>query len=194
MYTFDHNLFLLLNFDGGAFTDRLMLIISGTAMWLPLYGLILWLVWRREGWKNMLLFLTAMALALILSDMICGIFKHTGLLKNLWSSFPVRLRPMFEPTLEGQVHFPQEALGGLYGTVSAHAAVIVSLATISVATIRKQWFTVLMICCTLVICYSRIYLGKHYPADLLLGAVVGALCGWAMLRLYRRAKTRIEKA
>ena len=49
MYTFDHDLFSALNFDGGTALDRVMLTVSGTAMWLPLYALILWLVWRRSG-------------------------------------------------------------------------------------------------------------------------------------------------
>ena len=49
MYTFDHGMFMALNFDGGTALDRVMLTISGTAMWLPLYALILWLVWRRSG-------------------------------------------------------------------------------------------------------------------------------------------------
>ena len=52
LYTFDHALFLALNFDGGPVMDRLMILVSGTAMWLPLYALILWLVWRREGWRR----------------------------------------------------------------------------------------------------------------------------------------------
>ena len=46
---FDEQLFLMLNFDGGALCDRIMLALSGVAMWLPLYALILWLVWRRAG-------------------------------------------------------------------------------------------------------------------------------------------------
>ena len=54
MYTFDHDLFSALNFDGGTAMDRVMLTVSGTAMWLPLYALILWLVWRRSGWRGML--------------------------------------------------------------------------------------------------------------------------------------------
>ena len=59
LYTFDHALFLALNFDGGPVMDRLMTLVSGTAMWLPLYALILWLVWRREGWRRTLLFAAA---------------------------------------------------------------------------------------------------------------------------------------
>lgn len=80
MYTFDHGLFMALNFDGGTALDRVMLTISGTAMWLPLYALILWLVWRRSGWRGMSVFLVLMLLALGLSDIVSGIFKHNGLL------------------------------------------------------------------------------------------------------------------
>ena len=64
MYTFDHGLFMALNFDGDTALDRVMLTISGTAMWLPLYALILWLVWRREGWRRTLLFAAAIVLAI----------------------------------------------------------------------------------------------------------------------------------
>ena len=76
LYTFDHALFLALNFDGGPVMDRLMTLVSGTAMWLPLYALILWLVWRREGWRRTLLFAAAIVLAIVLADMAAGIFKH----------------------------------------------------------------------------------------------------------------------
>ena len=186
LYTFDHALFLALNFDGGPVMDRLMTLVSGTAMWLPLYALILWLVWRREGWRRTLLFAAAIVLAIVLAD-------------------PPRWRPMFTPSLEGLeiapdtlmrwrfeghatpgiVHVPEGALGGKFGTVSSHAATVVALLVLSAAEIRRRWFTFLMVAATLLICYSRIYLAKHFPVDLLLGAAVGALTGWAMLRVYR---------
>ena len=201
----DHNLFLALNFDGGPFMDRLMLTVSGTTMWLPLYALILWLVWRRDGWRNVILFTALMIAALVLSDMISGIFKHNGVLGGLLPDFEPRWRPMFTPSLEGLeiapdtlmrwrfeghatpgiVHVPEGVLGGKFGTVSSHAATVVALLVLSAAEIRRRWFTFLMVAATLLICYSRIYLAKHFPVDLLLGAAVGALTGWAMLRAYR---------
>ena len=201
----DHNLFLALNFDGGPFMDRLMLTVSGTTMWLPLYALILWLVWRRDGWRNVILFTALMIAALVLSDMISGIFKHNGVLGGLLPDFEPRWRPMFTPSLEGLeiapdtlmrwrfeghatpgiVHVPEGALGGKFGTVSSHAATVVALLVLSAAEIRRRGFTFLMVAATLLICYSRIYLAKHFPVDLLLGAAVGALTGWAMLRVYR---------
>ena len=206
----DHNLFLALNFDGGPFMDRLMLIISGTAMWLPLYALILWLVWRRGGWRNVIVFTLLMVAALVLSDMVSGIFKHNGVLGDLMPGFEPRWRPMFTPSLEGldiapdslralrmagapgdwTVHVPVEAVSGRYGTVSAHAATIVALAVLSASVIRRRWFTWLMVLCTLVICYSRIYLGKHFPMDLVWGTLVGVILGWAAFWAYRKFTDR----
>ena len=206
MYDFDHGLFLALNFDGGPALDRLMLAISGTLPWLPLYGLILWLVWRRTGLRNMLIFIALMLVALALSDMVSGIFKHNGLLGGLLPDFQPRWRPMFTPELEGlaiapdslvalrraaapgdwAVHVPAGAVSGRYGTVSAHAATIVALAVLSAKVIRRRWFVWLMIACTILICYSRIYLAKHFPMDLVWGSLVGWFLGWAAYRIFRR--------
>ena len=206
MYDFDHKLFLALNFDGGPVLDRLMLIVSGTTMWLPLYALILWLVWRRDGWRNVIVFTALMIAALALADMVSGMFKSNGVLGGLLPGFEPRWRPMFTPSLEGleiapdslralrmagtpgdwTVHVPVEAVSGRYGTVSAHAATIVALTVLSAAAIRRRWFTALMLFCTVLICYSRIYLGKHFPMDLVWGTLVGAALGWAAYLAYRK--------
>ena len=84
------------------------------------------------------------------------------------------------------VHVPVEAVSGRFGTVSAHAAVIVTLAVLSASVIRRRWFTGLMVLSTLLICYSRIYLGKHYPMDLVWGTAVGIALGLAAFWAYRR--------
>ena len=164
MYDFDHQLFLDLNFDGGPCMDRLMLTVSGTAMWLPLYALILWLVWRRSGWRGVIVFTVLMIAALALADMVSGMFKSNGVLGGLLPGFEPRWRPMFTPSLEGleiapdslralrmagtpgdwTVHVPVEAVSGRYGTVSAHAATIVALTVLSAAAIRRRWFTALL--------------------------------------------------
>lgn len=227
----DHDLFLALNFDGGPVMDRLMLALSGTWMWVPLYLLICCLVLRgdrpllatggrgpagavrrarfaeRADWRRLLLFAALLGAVIGLSDMAAGIFKANGLLGGLLPDFAPRCRPMYTPSLEGLdiapdslaalrreglragqwiVHAPREALGGRYGTVSAHAATVVGMALLSAGAIRRRWFTALIAGCTLAICYSRIYLGKHFPLDLLWGALVGAALGGAALACYRR--------
>lgn len=192
MYTFDYPLFLALNFDGGAFMDGLMETVSGTLMWIPLYAAIFWIVWRRHGWKTCFAFAVCLFAAMGVADMLCGIFKHSGLLKNLWASFPPRPRPMFEAALQGMVHVPSYAHGP-YGTVSSHAATVAALALMSSLEVRRRWFTLVMVVVTLTVCYSRIYLACHYPVDLALGLVVGLVAGAAVFPLYKKTAATIAK-
>ena len=194
MYNFDHNLFLWLNFDGGSVMDALMLGASTPAAWVWLYLLIIYMVWRNAGWRGLLLFLLAVGIALGMADMVAGIFKHTGLLKNLLPNFPVRLRPMHTPELEGMVHFIKQ--GALYGTVSAHAATNVALAIVTAFFVRRRWMTWLMVAVAVIICYSRIYLAYHFPFDILLGAITGAVTALIALGICREiqnSKLRIHR-
>lgn len=191
MYTWDEQAFLALNFDGGEFVDTLMELISGKLIWIPWYLLIGYLVWKKYGLRSLLTFVVCMALALGLADMLCGIFKHTGLLKGLWPSFPARQRPMFTPEINELCHIPSFAHGP-YGTVSAHAATMFALAVFSALTIGKRWYTYLALCITLLICYSRIYLACHYPMDLILGSAVGIVTAFAMFFLWKKLDRTIE--
>ena len=175
-YTFDLPLFLWLNVDGPAPIDSLMLLVSTPIVWAWLYLLILYMVWRKAGWRGLVLMLLAAAAAVVLSDMIAGIFKHTGLLKNLWAEFPARLRPMYTPELDGLVSNVLKK-GGQYGTVSGHAATMMSMAVIAIPTICRRWFTWLMCCVVALVCYSRIYLGYHFPVDIALGLMTGLVSG-----------------
>ena len=175
-YTFDHPLFLWLNVDGPAPIDSLMLLVSTPIVWAWLYLLILYMVWRKAGWRGLVLMLLAAVAAVVLSDMIAGIFKHTGLLKNLWAEFPARLRPMYTPELDGLVSNVLKK-GGQYGTVSGHAATMMAMATIAIPTICRRWFTWLMCCVVALVCYSRIYLGYHFPVDIALGLMTGLVSG-----------------
>ena len=172
-YTFDHDLFLWMNFDGGEFFDSLMVAASNPLAWSWLYVIIFYLVWRYTGWKGLLIFAVIAGLSLGLSDLIAGIFKHSGPLKNLWASFPARLRPMHTPELQEVIHFVTR--GGKYGTVSAHAATTIALAVTASAFVKRWWMTAAMVAMTLIICYSRIYLAYHFPFDIVLGLATG-LC------------------
>ena len=182
-YTFDYPLFLWLNFDGGAVMDKIMVGISTPVVWSWLYILILYMVYRNYGWRGVIFFLVCAAIAVGLGDMISGIFKHSGPLKHLWASFPARLRPMHTPELEGLVHVVKS--GGRFGTVSGHAATMTAMAVLAIPAVSRRWFAWLMTTVVLLICYSRIYLGYHFPIDISLGIVTGLLAGAAMLLLFR---------
>ncbi len=180
----DYPLFDLLTFDGGAFMDSAMLLISGKLTWLPLYLLLLFLVWRKGGWRSVGLFALCVIAAVGLSDIVAGIFKHTGPLKHAWESFPVRLRPMHTPELEGVIH--KICSGGKYGTVSAHAATTASIALIAGLELRRRWLSIVLAIWVLLVSYSRIYLAYHFPQDILLGWAVGALCAAIAYIIYLR--------
>lgn len=192
MYELDHKLFLALNFDGGATMDAAMEVVSGTAMWLPLYAYIAYMAWRKFGMRGAVTFVVCIALAIGLADMLCGIFKHTGLLKHLWESFPVRHRPMFDSAVRDLAHVPSYAHGP-YGTVSAHAATIAALAVMSALMIRNRYYTLFVVAAALLIDYSRIYLACHFPLDLLLGTLVGLTTGGAMYLLWKKLDATIER-
>lgn len=184
-FSFDERLFLWLNFDGGAVMDRVMSAISGVWLWIPLYLFIFWAVLRKYGWKSMLAFIVCLALAMGLSDMLCGIFKHTGLLKGLLPDFPVRHRPMFDINVRELAHVVSYRHGP-YGTVSAHAATNAAMALLSALAIRRRWYNIAIVAITLIISYSRIYLACHFPQDIVLGLAVGAISGWLMYLLWRK--------
>ena len=190
--TWDWALFDVLNFDGPAWLDSLMVAISGVAMWIPLYLLIIYMIWRRYSWRGVVALLVAVGVAMGAADIIAGIFKHSGPLKHLWESFPVRHRPMFDSAVRDLCHVTSYAHGP-YGTVSAHAATTVALAWMSALAIRQKWYNWVIAVAVILICYSRIYLACHFPMDILIGAVVGSVCGLSIYFLWKKFDKVIEK-
>ena len=182
--TWDWALFEALNFDGPAWLDITLTKASGMMVWMPLYALILYMVWRRYSWRGIVAFIVALGVAVLLADLVAGIFKHQGPLKDLWASFPARLRPMHTP--EG-VDFAANGYytHNLYGTVSGHTSTVTAIALLASVAVSKRWFTTVMIAMTLIICYSRIYLACHFPQDILLGAAVGIVAGGVGVLLFK---------
>lgn len=192
-FSLDERLFLLLNFDGGVVLDSVMSAISGAVMWIPLYLFIAWVVYRKYGWKSLLAFVVCLALAMGISDMLCGIFKHTGLLKNLWADFPARNRPMFDIAVRDLAHVVSYAHGP-YGTVSAHAATTAAMGILSALALRKRWYSWTIAAIVLLISYSRIYLACHFPQDIALGLAVGLISGGAMYLLWRKLDNLLKNS
>lgn len=185
MNIWDIDLFLWLNFDGGTTFDSFMTFCSGKISWAPLYAALIAAVYLKErSVKSVIYFILIVVLAVVLSDLVSGIFKHSGPLKHLWESFPARLRPMRTPELEGLIHVLSG--GSKYGTVSAHAATTISIALIGSLTLRKWWATTILALYALAVSYSRIYLAFHFPQDILLGWGVGLSCGAVCYLLYRK--------
>ena len=174
----DIEIFNALNYDGGAFWDEFWWVVTGKLTWVPLYLLIVYLLIRRMGWRRGLLAVVFIGAAVGAADLIAGYFKS--------AEFALaRFRPSHTEDLNP--HLVHGYHGGLYGTVSAHAATSAAVAVISCWLLRRAWLTVVMSVWLLMVCYSRIYVAAHFPQDILLGLALGgamgalAMWGWRVL-------------
>jgi undecaprenyl-diphosphatase len=177
----DTRLFLFLNGMNSETFDGIMWWVSGKATWWPFYLLLLGYLGWKKGWQllPMLLFIVV---SVVLTDQ-----TSLHLFKNLFH----RLRPCHEPALEGLVHLVQGYCGGQYSFISSHAANIFGVASLLLFWIRRPWFTAVMVCWALLVGYSRIYLGVHYPGDVIAGSLWGFGCGWMVCRLFLLLVTRM---
>ncbi len=171
---FDQQLFLFLNSHHSQFWDAVMYALSGRVIWVPLYMAILICLGFRYK-RKFLVILLFVILAITLSDQF-----SVQIFKNIFH----RLRPCHEPSIAGMVHLVKGECGGLYGFVSSHAANSFNVAFLSLMLIKRKWYTVVIILWASAIGYSRIYLGVHYPGDVVCGAILGALIGWGVYKLY----------
>ncbi len=170
----DTRLFLSVNGLHSGTWDGIMWWISGKTTWWPFYLLLIgFLGWKRK-WQ-LLPIILFIGLVITLADQ-----TSVHLFKNVFQ----RLRPCHEPSLEGLVHLVNNKCGGQFGFISSHAANSFGVAVLVSLWIRKQWFTAIMIVWAVLIAYSRVYLGVHYPLDVFIGGLWGVGCGWLMYRLF----------
>lgn len=171
----DQQLFLFLNSLHNSFFDPLMFALSGKLIWAPLYATILvYIAMKEKNQKNFWFILLFIAIAVFFAD------RGSALIKDIVQ----RPRPCHEPALEGLVHVVNGKCGGMYGFISSHAANAFNVAFISLLYIRKRWYSISIIIWAIVVGYTRIYLGVHYPGDVICGSIYGALVGWGAYKLY----------
>lgn len=175
MNEFDIGLMLRLNFDGGVIMDNIMWYCSRIWFWIPLYLVVLYLVYRRFGWKYMLFALLFFVAGIGICDQVCNFFK---------ANIPY-LRPTRDPAVAPLLHTVRGYTGGMYGTVSGHASTSFFIFLLSSLIMRRGWFTAMMLCYALLTSYSRIYLGVHFPMQILFGIILGTLVALLLWWLFR---------
>jgi len=168
----DQKIFLFLNSLHCPFMDNIMWQISGRFLWVPLYLAIIYF-FIRERKRNVWVTLIAIAVMILLSDQLANLVKDTV----------QRFRPSHNPLITGLVNIVKDYRGGDYGFVSNHAANSFAAAAFVSMFFARRWITIAMFSWAALVSYSRIYLGVHYPFDVLGGAILGYLIGVMMFYL-----------
>lgn len=169
LLSLDEKLLLFFNGLNAPWLDALMYVLTNGKIYAPFFLVVIGLIIYRFRWKGAFVLLLV-ALVITLGDQI-----SSALLKPLVG----RLRPTHEPHLEGLIHIVNGYKGGLYSFVSSHATNSFGIATILWLALRKQftWIGIFFAWATL-FSFTRIYLGVHYPGDVLCGAILGTLIGY----------------
>ena len=195
----DQQWLLAINGWHSEWADILMWYISKSTTWLPLYALLVGLiVYRfgilspslcREGRRGssllrVLIILAGFAVAVGVSDLV-----SSGIIKP----WVCRLRPTHEPEIAGLIHLVNGYTGGLYGFVSSHAANTMACALLFALLYRNKYATVGLMLWVALNCYSRMYLGVHYPADIIGGLAIGALMATLTYGMVRRLVEHVDE-
>lgn len=180
----DSQFFLFLNGLHADWLDPVMIAITNMVVCLPLYALWIYLLVKQYGKRSWWLFL-AIGVVVLCSDQLSA-----HVCKPLFQ----RLRPCFNADLAAFIHLPKGLAGGRFGFVSSHAANTFAIATFLNAALRSRyrWVGFTLFAWALISSYSRIYLGFHYPGDIIAGTLLGILVGLGIWKLFQNVSRKIE--
>lgn len=181
----DTNVFLFFNGIHSPFWDYFMSAFTGKIIWVPMYATILYILLINFHWKVVLCYVAAIALTITFADQMCSIIIRPVV---------ARLRPANpENPIVDLVHIVNGYRGGSYGFPSCHAANSFGLAMYVVFLFRKRWLSVFIITWAVLNCYTRIYLGVHYPGDLIVGGIIGGFGGWLFCTIAHKIASYLQK-
>jgi undecaprenyl-diphosphatase len=174
----DRQLFLFLNSLHGTWADQPMYYISSEWLWIPLYGFFIYLIIKKlksKAWLSII----SIIIAVVISDQV-----STQIKKGVQ-----RFRPTHDLVLSEKVHTVNNYLGGNYGFVSSHASNTFCVALLVTLVLETSVFsTFLIFIWAFLVSYSRIYLGVHFPLDIIFGAILGMFIAFLLFLLIKRYK------
>lgn len=176
----DTSLFLFLNGKHNEIFDFIMGWVSYKFTWIPAYALLLYFTWKKTGNKLFIVIISVVLLILISDQASVHLFK------NIFE----RYRPCHNLIIKEKLHLVGDC-GGLYGFVSSHAANTFALAAFFSFFFKNKRFTFLIFFWASLCSYSRIYLGVHYPLDIISGALLGIFSGYLVVSFYTLAAKKI---
>ena len=181
----DTELFLFLNGLHVDWLDPVMTFISGKITWAPFYLVLLFLVIKNYK-RQSILIITAIVLLIFCSDQI-----SSGIFKPIFE----RPRPCHNEAIKDMVYLPNGHCGGAYGFISSHTCNTFALAVFITHILRKYYKKIawVMFIWAALVAYSRIYMGVHYPGDVIVGAIVGVITGFIISKVYDWFSNKIKK-
>lgn len=189
IWDLDRELMLAVNGSWGPGWDMFWWLVTQPWFWVPLFLATVWLMYKKLGWQGMLVALGFVVLGLALADQTANFFKtHTPKFR------PTRtLLPWDGVPYNSLIHTVKGYIGGNFGTVSGHAATSMAIALTSAGILRRRWFSFAVGAYVVLTAFSRMYLGVHFPLDILFGLTAGTLIGLAMLALWRWTNQKTSK-
>lgn len=170
----DHDVFTFLNSLGSTKYDPFWLYITQQIHWIPFFLLLFYLIYKKIGSKQTLYLLFFVAILIAFTDQLTNVFKN---------GFE-RLRPCNNPHLGSTIR--KVLIRDSFSFFSGHAANTSAVATLLYLVMKKHYkYFWLIFLWPLIFAYSRIYLGLHFPSDILFGYFMGALTGFGCYKLYR---------
>lgn len=163
----DQQLMIALNTLGEERFDAFWLTVTQMWIWVPLFVTFLYFLVKNYGWRDVFYLLIFVGLGITVSDQLANVSK----------GYFERLRPCHDPIMEGKIR--EVVCGGKFGFYSAHASSMFFIATYLAHFLGHKVKGIFFIVFpwAALIAYSRVYLGVHYPSDILIGAGVGVFLG-----------------
>nr|WP_320118179.1 phosphatase PAP2 family protein [uncultured Marinifilum sp.] len=169
----DKDLLIWLNSFNSPFWDVVMMFFTRKEFWIPLYLLVLYQIYKFKG-KEALWWILGAFVLVFLCDQI-----STQLFKNVFERF----RPSHDPSLKGVVNLVSGYTGGKYGFVSSHATNTFGFALFTSLLFKNRLYSFFVFSWSLLVIYTRIYLGVHFPGDVMGGMILGLLLGYGVYKI-----------